>query len=65
MRPGGKMATDTVLEFMEQHKLERTRETYLEILFMGEVPDVIDGETEAELPEEFRRAKAGDWEEFG
>ena len=58
------MAADTILEFMAKHNLPHDRATYLDILFMGEVPDVIDGETEAELPAEFRKGEPGDWEEF-
>jgi hypothetical protein len=58
------MSQDSILRFMEEHGLERTRDTYLEILFFHEAPDEIDGETEAEIPAEFRKGGPEDWEEF-
>ena len=53
-----------VLEFMEKHGLERTRETYLEIAYFGTPPEVLDAEQEADLPAEFRLGYPGDWKEF-
>jgi hypothetical protein len=53
-----------IFEFMDAHQIERTRENYLDVLFMGTPPEVLDAEEEAELPEEFRRGEPGDWEEF-
>ena len=58
------MPQDIVLEFIEKHGLERTRETYLEVLFFGTVPEEIGAEIEAEIPPEFRKGEPGDWEEF-
>jgi hypothetical protein len=49
---------------MDAHRIERTRENYLDVLFMGTPPEVLDAEQEAALPEEFRRGEPGDWEEF-
>lgn len=55
---------DTVLEFMERNGIELTRENYLQLAYMGEVPDEIDPEIEFSLPEMFQLDPQIDDEEF-
>jgi hypothetical protein len=45
---------DHVLEYMKQHNIPVTRENYLDIAYMGNPPDVLDAEEEADLPEELQ-----------
>jgi|TARA_R110002049_G_scaffold164902_1_gene330920 hypothetical protein len=40
---------------MEAFEMPMTRETYLELAFMGEAPDELSAEQEADLPEQFRK----------
>jgi hypothetical protein len=53
-----------IFEFMDAHRIRRTRENFIDICFMGTPPEQLDAEEEAELPKEFRRGDPGDWEEF-
>ena len=55
---------DCVVEFMQRNKIPMTRENYLNLAYMGDPPELLDAEGEAELPAEFRRGEPGDWEEF-
>jgi len=54
---------DSILKFMNEHKIPSTRENYLEIAFMGTPPDELDPEDEAALPAQFQ-INLDDWEEF-
>jgi hypothetical protein len=45
---------DSILKFMNEHKIPLTRENYLEIAYMGTPPTELDAEEEAELPEQFQ-----------
>jgi hypothetical protein len=58
------VSNQAIFEFMDAHRIERTRENYLDVLFMGTPPEVLDAEEEAALPEEFRRGEPTDWLEF-
>tara|TARA_Y100001972_G_scaffold101985_1_gene127208 strand:- start:2918 stop:3040 length:123 start_codon:yes stop_codon:yes gene_type:complete len=40
---------------MKAFNLPMTKDTYLELAYMGEVPDQIDAEVLANMPEEFRK----------
>tara|TARA_R100000700_G_C3155327_1_gene132739 strand:+ start:1087 stop:1269 length:183 start_codon:yes stop_codon:yes gene_type:complete len=46
---------DNVLATMKAFNLPMTKDTYLELAYMGEVPDQIDAEVLANMPEEFRK----------
>lgn len=45
---------DYVLEYMKQHNIPLTRENYLEINYMGNPPDPMPAELEAEIPDEVK-----------
>ena len=45
---------DAVLKFMREHDVPETRENYLEIAYMGTLPDELDAEAEADLPDQFQ-----------
>jgi hypothetical protein len=47
--------SQSILQFMEKHGIPMTREDYLDVLYMGTPPDVLDAEEEAELPPQFRK----------
>ena len=44
------------LEFLRKHSLPLTRENYLAVAYLGQVPEV-DGEIEAEIPAEILRVE--------
>lgn len=46
---------DHVLEYMRENGIPLTRENYLNEAYMGEPPEELGPEEEAELPEEFQR----------
>jgi hypothetical protein len=46
--------TDIVLDKMKQSKIPMTRENYLELAYLGNPPEKLDAEQEAELPEQFQ-----------
>lgn len=48
------MAVDYVLKKMERDHIPMTRENYLDIAFMGNPPDPLSAEQEADLPEQFQ-----------
>ena len=48
-------SNDETLALMKEFKMPMTRETYLELAFMGEAPDELSAEQEADLPEQFRK----------
>ncbi len=48
-------SNDETLALMEAFEMPMTRETYLELAFMGEAPDELSAEQEADLPEQFRK----------
>jgi|HubBroStandDraft_4_1064222.scaffolds.fasta_scaffold1488032_1 hypothetical protein len=48
------MAKDYVLEMMKEEKLPMTREQYLALAYMGNPPEPLSAEEEAELPEQFQ-----------
>ena len=45
---------DYVVEFMKRHDVPLTRDNYLQIAYMGNPPEELDAEDEAELPEELQ-----------
>lgn len=45
---------DGVLALMKRFNMPMTREQYLELAYMGEVPEEIGAEEEAGLPEQFQ-----------
>jgi hypothetical protein len=46
---------DIVLEKMKEEGIPMTRENYLELAYMGNPPEELDGEEEAALPEQFQK----------
>jgi hypothetical protein len=51
------MTRDCVLDFMKAHNIPLTRQNYLDIAYMGNPPEEIGGEIEAEIPQEIREAE--------
>jgi len=51
---------DGVLRFMKQHDIPLTRENYLDVAYLGNPPEELSAEEEAELPEEFQIQDADD-----
>lgn len=49
--PGNK---DGIKEMMVKFNIPLTRENYLDLAYMGDVPEELSAEEEAELPEEFQ-----------
>ena len=47
--------SDPVLQWRKKHGMPLTREDYLEVAYMGEIPEDWGPELEAELPEQFQR----------
>lgn len=45
---------DGIEKMMVKFNIPLTRENYLELAYMGEVPEELSAEEEAELPEQFR-----------
>ena len=52
LQPG---SNDETLALIEAFEIPMTQETYLELAFMGEAPDELSAEQEADLPEQFRK----------
>jgi hypothetical protein len=48
------MARDIILEKMKAEKLPMTRDQYLALAYMGNPPETLSAEEEAELPEQFQ-----------
>ena len=48
-------SSDYVLEYMKEHGIPLTRENYLNEAYMGNPPEKLGPELEAELPEQFQR----------
>ena len=55
------MATDIVLAAMRKNNVPLTRENYLYIAYMGDVPEEIGGEIEASIPQEVKDADDIAW----
>jgi hypothetical protein len=55
------MTTDIVLQRMKEYNVPLTRENYLYIAYMGDVPEEIGGEIEASIPQEIRDAEDTAW----
>lgn len=51
------MSDDIVLEAMKQNNIPLTRQNYLDIAYMGNPPEEIGGEIEAEIPWEIKHAE--------
>jgi hypothetical protein len=49
---------DIVQQKMQKEDIPMTRENYLNLAYLGAPPEVLSGEEEADLPEEFQSAKA-------
>ncbi len=47
-------SNDGVLALMKRLNLPMTRDQYLELAFLGEIPDELGAEEEADLPEQFQ-----------
>jgi hypothetical protein len=45
---------DVVLQKMKEENIPMTRDNYLALAYFGDVPEVLDAEAEAELPEQFQ-----------
>jgi len=52
---------DIVLAAMRKNNVPLTRENYLHIAYMGDVPEEIGGEIEASIPQEIRDAEDTAW----
>jgi hypothetical protein len=52
---------DIVLEAMRKNNVPLTRENYLHIAYMGDVPEEIGGEIEASIPKEIGEAEDAAW----
>jgi hypothetical protein len=50
------MMRNLTLELMKKHGVPLTRENYLYIAYMGDVPEEIGGEIEASIPWEIKHA---------
>ena len=48
---------DAVLEYMKQKKIPLTRERYLNLAYMGEVPEPLSAEEEAQIPKEIKNGE--------
>jgi len=46
---------DDMLRWMERNGVELTRSNYLTAAFLGQAPEHLDGEHEAELPSRFQK----------
>ena len=55
------MTNDIILNSMKEHGVPLTRENYLYIAYMGDVPEEIGGEIEASIPQEIRDAEDTAW----
>jgi len=51
---------DSVLRFMKQHDVPVTRENYLDVAYLGNPPEELSAEEQAELPEEFQQHSEDD-----
>ena len=51
------MTNDIVLEAMKRNNIPLTRQNYLDIAYMGNPPEDVGGEIEAEIPWEIRHAE--------
>jgi hypothetical protein len=49
---------DGLLDLMRHHRIPITRESYLELAYMGEPPEELSAEEEMNLPPEQRKLKA-------
>ncbi len=49
--------TDCVLEWMKDKNIPLTRENYLTLAYMGDIPEPLGGEEEAEIPDEIIEAE--------
>jgi hypothetical protein len=49
--------TDIVMDKMKQAGIPMTRENYLDLAYMGNPPEQLDGEEEANLPEQFQKER--------
>lgn len=43
-----------VLDYMKKHNIPLTRENYLQIAYLGDPPEELGAEEEAEIPEEIQ-----------
>jgi hypothetical protein len=46
---------DHTLEYMKKNNVPLTRENYLDYAYLGNPPEVLDAEEEAQIPEQFRK----------
>ena len=51
-----KIASDPIVKLMKRYQIPVTRENYLNLAYMGEVPVELSAEQEADLPAELQRA---------
>lgn len=50
---------DAVVEYMKQKNIPLTRDRYLNLAYMGEVPEPLSAEEEAQIPEEIKGGSNG------
>jgi hypothetical protein len=49
------MLNDPVVKLMKRYQMPVTRENYLELAYMGEVPEELSAEQELALPKELQK----------
>ncbi len=62
-QPMAKQSTDGTLVLLERMGLSVTRENYLKVAFLGNPPDELDGEIEAEIEDVRDSLPTADWDE--
>ncbi len=55
MPQNGSSDDDPLIQIMKDHGIPITREHYLNLAYMGQVPDELGAEQEADLPEELQK----------
>jgi hypothetical protein len=51
------MSNHPVVKLMKRYQIPVTRKNYLNLAYMGDVPEELSAEQEAELPPELQRAR--------
>jgi len=54
---------DEILDWMWEQRIPLSRENYLDLAFLGNPPDPLSAEFEADMPEEFQSEEFRDGEE--
>jgi hypothetical protein len=53
------MLNDPVVKLMKRYQMPVTRENYLELAYMGEVPEELSAEQELALPKKLQKQRNG------